>query len=64
MLVLLQVPVCTCLLTSVAGMTFWSWTGERQIRKVRTLYFQAVMKQSIGWFDIHKAGELNSRIVE
>ena len=45
-------------------MTFWVWTGDRQIRRVRTAYFEAVMKQSIGWFDVRDTGGLNSRMVE
>lgn len=47
-----------------AGMTFWVWTGDRQIRRVRTAYFEAVMRQSIGWFDVRETGGLNSRMVE
>ncbi|XP_067931969.1 ATP-dependent translocase ABCB1-like [Watersipora subatra] len=45
------------------GITSWTWTRERQIRRVRIAYFQAIMKQSIGWFDVHNAGELNTRMV-
>ncbi|XP_067948051.1 ATP-dependent translocase ABCB1-like [Watersipora subatra] len=46
------------------GITFWTWTGERQVRRIRTAYFEAVMRQSVGWFDEHKSGELNSHMVE
>ncbi|XP_067932585.1 ATP-dependent translocase ABCB1-like [Watersipora subatra] len=46
------------------GISLWTWTGERQIRRIRSTYFEAVMRQSVGWFDVHKPGELNTRMVE
>ncbi|XP_067932472.1 ATP-dependent translocase ABCB1-like [Watersipora subatra] len=51
-------------LAAYTGITFWTWTGERQIRRIRNAYFQAIMQQSIAWFDVHNAGELNTRMVE
>ncbi|XP_067949637.1 multidrug resistance protein 2-like [Watersipora subatra] len=52
------------LIAAYLGITFWTWTGERQVRRIRTAYFKAVMRQSVGWFDEHKSGELNSHMVE
>jgi len=31
---------------------------------MRVAFFQAVMRQDIGWFDVYEAGELNSRLTE
>ncbi|XP_067948635.1 ATP-dependent translocase ABCB1-like [Watersipora subatra] len=52
------------IMAAYIGITFWTWTGERQVRRIRTAYFEAVMRQSVGWFDEHKSGELNSHMVE
>ncbi|XP_013418888.1 multidrug resistance protein 1 [Lingula anatina] len=40
----------------------WSWTAERQTRRIRTLFFNAILRQDIQWFDTHEVGELNTRI--
>ncbi|ERE72041.1 bile salt export pump-like protein [Cricetulus griseus] len=40
---------------------FWVITGARQIRKMRKVYFQSLMRMEIGWFDCTSVGELNSR---
>ncbi|XP_036041396.1 bile salt export pump isoform X2 [Onychomys torridus] len=40
---------------------FWVITGARQIRKMRKIYFQRIMRMEIGWFDCTSVGELNSR---
>ncbi|XP_067934483.1 ATP-dependent translocase ABCB1-like [Watersipora subatra] len=45
------------------GMSFWTWTGTRQICRIQSAYFKAIMSQSIKWFDLHKTGELNSHLV-
>ena len=36
--------------------------GERQAERVRCLYFQALLRQEIGWYDCNSAGALTSRI--
>ena len=37
---------------------------ERQIHKIRLLYYSSVLKQEIGWFDLNPSGELSSRLNE
>ena len=37
---------------------------ERQIHKIRLLYYSSVLKQDIGWFDLNPSGELSSRLNE
>jgi ABC-type multidrug transport system fused ATPase/permease subunit len=39
-------------------------TAERQITKLRPAYFRAMLRQDIGYYDTHDAGELNSRLFD
>lgn len=38
--------------------------AERQVKKIRLEFYQAIMRQEIGWFDANPSGELVSRISE
>ncbi|KAI9182898.1 hypothetical protein H9P43_003810 [Blastocladiella emersonii ATCC 22665] len=40
----------------------WMWAGERQARRVRTKFINAVMAQDLAWFDSHKAGDLTTQL--
>jgi ABC-type multidrug transport system fused ATPase/permease subunit len=42
----------------------WMIAAERQIRRIRFLLFRNLLRQEIGWFDVHSTGELNSRLIE
>lgn len=42
----------------------FSVTAVRQTKKMRTAFFNSVMRQNIGWFDTYDVGELNSRLTE
>ncbi|KAI3852461.1 hypothetical protein MKX03_017750 [Papaver bracteatum] len=33
----------------------WSWTGERQVRKIRQKYLEAILRQEVGFFDSQEA---------
>ena len=44
--------------------TMFQLSAERQIKKIRTLFFRAILKQEISWFDLNPTGELNSRLNE
>lgn len=37
---------------------------ERQVHKIRLLFYRAILKQEIGWFDANPSGELSSRLSE
>lgn len=37
---------------------------ERQVKKIRLAFYQAIVRQEIGWFDANPSGELTSRIAE
>lgn len=41
---------------------FWMLASARQVSRVRVRFFEAVMRQDIGWHDEHKPGELISRM--
>mmetsp|Transcript_50385 Transcript_50385/g.133840 ORF Transcript_50385/g.133840 Transcript_50385/m.133840 type:complete len:1271 (-) Transcript_50385:612-4424(-) len=41
-----------------------TWFGERQAKKMRTQYFEAVMAQDISWFDLHDTSSLPQQIDE
>ncbi|KAI9099534.1 P-loop containing nucleoside triphosphate hydrolase protein [Phlyctochytrium arcticum] len=43
-------------------MSFWMWSGENQSKRVRQLYFAAILRQDIGWFDNTSTGELTTRM--
>jgi len=42
----------------------WLQTSYRQTYRIRAALLQAVLRQEIGWFDTHDAGELGSRLSE
>ena len=42
----------------------WLITSYRQTYRIRLALLQAVLRQEIGWFDTHDAGELGSRLAE
>ena len=36
--------------------------SERHTHAIRLLYYRAILRQDIGWFDLNSSGELNSRM--
>ncbi|KAJ2829740.1 hypothetical protein FBU31_002634, partial [Coemansia sp. 'formosensis'] len=40
----------------------WAVAAENQGLRIRKLYYQAIVRQDIGWFDTVKTGELTTRI--
>lgn len=61
-----------CLLFTILGIVMWvvsfgvnaCWAvaAENQGLRIRQRYYQAIMRQDIGWFDTVKTGELTTRI--
>jgi ABC-type multidrug transport system fused ATPase/permease subunit len=41
---------------------FWVLTGENQVRRIRTLYIHAILRQEMGWFDKAEEGSLTTRL--
>ncbi|CAL1537463.1 unnamed protein product [Lymnaea stagnalis] len=55
---------CGSFICSFVAVSCWSWAAERQVITMRKKFFHAVMRQDIGWFDVHEAGEISSRFSE
>ena len=45
-------------------MISWGLTAERQVHKLRKVYFRSILRQEMGWFDTFDSGELNTRLSE
>jgi len=43
---------------------FWLMPAEKQTKRIRTLLFESILKQDIGWFDVYQSGELTNRLTE
>ena len=43
---------------------FFQAACERQVKKIRLLYYRALLRQDISWFDANPCGELSSRLTE
>ena len=52
------------LIASFIATLFWNLSAYRQTRRLRQAFFQAIMKQEIGWFDVNPSAQLNSRLSE
>ncbi|XP_075683423.1 ATP-binding cassette sub-family B member 5-like isoform X1 [Rhinoderma darwinii] len=44
--------------------SFWVLAAARQTRRIRKTFFHSVLSKDMGWFDVTKSGELNSRLTE
>ena len=44
------------------NIAFWSIAGERQIHRMRTRLFKAMLSKDAGWYDDRRAGELNNML--
>ena len=52
------------LIVAYVRVTVWLVTSYRQTFRIRLALLQAVLRQEIGWFDTHDAGELGTRLSE
>ncbi|XP_013220507.2 ATP-dependent translocase ABCB1 isoform X1 [Ictidomys tridecemlineatus] len=52
------------LVAAYIQVSFWCMAAGRQVHKIRKQFFHAIMKQEIGWFDVHDVGELNTRLID
>ncbi|NP_001029122.1 egg permeability glycoprotein [Strongylocentrotus purpuratus] len=55
---------CGVLALAYFQVVLWDVAAERQIHKVRLRFFHAILRQEIAWFDVHKGGELNTRLAD
>ncbi|XP_007447541.1 PREDICTED: multidrug resistance protein 1 [Lipotes vexillifer] len=52
------------LVAAYIQVSFWCLAAGRQVYKIRKQFFHAIMRQEIGWFDVHDTGELNTRLTD
>ncbi|KAJ3025735.1 UNVERIFIED_CONTAM: Multidrug resistance protein 1 [Siphonaria sp. JEL0065] len=45
-----------------AQMALWIWSGERQAKKIREEYLEAVLRQDMAFFDRTQTGEITTRM--
>lgn len=56
------------ILAAVAGVTsffqvfFLMFSGQRQTNRIRMTYLRSLLRQEVGWYDVHESGELTARI--
>ncbi|KAI8976762.1 putative ABC transporter protein, partial [Pilobolus umbonatus] len=50
------------LVAAYSANCLWILTGEKQSRRIRTLYLHAILRQEMGWFDKAEEGSLNTRL--
>ena len=53
----------TLIATFLATM-FWNFSAYRQTRRMRQAFYQSILRQDIGWFDVTEANELSTRLAE
>ncbi|KAI9333111.1 P-loop containing nucleoside triphosphate hydrolase protein [Obelidium mucronatum] len=49
-------------LSAWAQMALWIWSGERQAKKIREEYLEAVLRQDMAFFDRTQTGEITTRM--
>ena len=63
------VPIYTGLGVGVIIITYFQvsmfkMAAERLVHKIRLLFYQSILRQEIGWFDVNLSGELSSKLSE
>lgn len=43
---------------------FWCIAAERQTKTIRKYLFQSILRKDIVYFDMHKTGELNTKLTD
>ena len=52
------------LIASFFSTLFWDLSAYRQTHRLRKAFFEAIMRQEIGWFDVNPSTQLSSRLSE
>ena len=47
-----------------ASIFLFNYTSQRQIFRIRTLYFRSILHQDISWYDVTNSGDIASRLTE
>lgn len=57
--------VGTIMLTlTYASIFLFNYTSQKQIFRVRTMYFRSILHQDISWYDVMNSGDVASRLTE
>ncbi|CAF5218780.1 unnamed protein product, partial [Rotaria magnacalcarata] len=55
---------CASIVLSYFQVICWSFTAERQTKAIRQKLFQSILRKEIVYFDLHKTGELNTKLTD
>ena len=53
-----------CLTAATLQIVMFTWSSAAQAKRIRAMFYESVVKQEIGWFDLNTVGEINSKIAE
>ena len=43
---------------------FWNVSAYRQTRRIRVAFYQSILRQEVGWFDVNETAQLSTRLSE
>lgn len=52
------------LTVTYAATALFSHASNRQILRIRNMYFRSALRQDIGWYDLNSTGDFASRMSE
>ena len=55
---------CGVIFLAWGQVTFCLTAAFRQGHKLRLELFRSILRMEVGWYDLHDAGELNTRLTE
>ncbi|CAF4169043.1 unnamed protein product [Rotaria sp. Silwood2] len=55
---------CASIVLSYTQIVFWCMAAERQAKAIRKELFQSILRKEIVYFDLHKTGELNTKLTD
>ena len=55
---------CGALLFTFLSTLLWNLSAYRQIRRLRLAFYGSILRQEMGWFDVHNPATLNTRLQE
>nr|XP_046482263.1 ATP-dependent translocase ABCB1-like [Neodiprion pinetum] len=60
-----NVSVATFLLIfSYVSIVIYNYVGQRQIYRIRNMYFQSALHQEVSWYDLNPSSDIASRLAE
>ncbi|CAF4892140.1 unnamed protein product [Rotaria sp. Silwood1] len=55
---------CISIVLACTQIVFWSMAAEGQTKTIRKKLFQSILRKEIVYFDLHKTGELNTKLTD